>query len=59
MIKVIENSVTTKGSEDELATDITVLLLIMREKHPIAYNVALSVAISKLREDYKLRYEKE
>ena len=59
MIKVIENSVITDGSEDELATDLTVLLLIMREKHHIAYEVGLSVAAGKIIEDYKLRYEKE
>ena len=59
MIKVIDNLVTTDGSEDDLATDLTVLLLIMRDKHPIAYEVGLSVAAKKIIENYKVRYEKE
>lgn len=59
MIKVIENSVVTDGSEHEIATDLAVLLLIMRDKHPTAYEVGLSVAASKIIKSYKVRYEKE
>lgn len=59
MIKVIKNLVETDGDENELATDLVELLLIMRDKHPIAYEVGISVAAKKIIENYKVRYEKE
>ena len=59
MIKVIENLVEVDGSDDEIATDLVVLLLLMCEKHPVAYEIGLSVATNKIIKDYKLRYEEE
>ena len=59
MIKVTECLVEADGDEEEIATDLSQLLLVMRDKHPEAYTVALSVVFCAIGEDHKLRYEKE